>query len=383
MKSNKILRLWCFFCCALIVGFLLITPVQASDLSPEKLEQVDALIKGLKKGVEYNTNLREENGKLLPKAVRSQHPKSHGLLKAKFIVSSDVPNDLRQGLFAQPETYQAWVRFSNGSPRMNQKGELQSDWIPDLRSISIKVLETPGKSLVDNKPEQDFILINHRFFFASNLENFVDFFKMAPILKNSDKTKMDEEIKAYIGGLPTIQRKEALRKSLSILSSMNTPDKLKVLEQGASPLNLTYWSTTPFKLGDKNVQYRVIANRSNSMASKPNKDNPNFLRSAMVEQLKEQDVTFDFAVLLPENPEEVSINDATENWEIQSKSIIVATLQIPKQNFDSLMRRELDEELSFTPWHALPEHRPIGEINLARKEIYQELSKFRHELNNN
>ena len=67
----------------------------------------------------------------------------------------------------------------------------------------------------------------------------------------------------------------------------------------------------------------------------------------------------------------VSINDATEHWDIRSKSksIIVVTLQIPKQNFDSLMRRELDEELSFTPWHALPEHRPIGEINLPEFDV--------------
>ncbi len=381
MKSNKLLQLGCFLCCALMVGFLLITPAQASDLSPEKIEQVEALIQELKKGVQDNTKLRKENGKLLPKAVRSQHPKSHGLLKAKFIVSPDIPNNLRRGLFAQPETYKAWVRFSNASSRINEKGELQSDWFPDLRAISIKVLDTPGKSLVDDKPEQDFILINHPVFFASNLENFVDVFKMLPILR----TEKEEDIKAYIEKLPTAQRKKALSKSLRILNSMNTPNKLKVLEKGASPLNLTYWSTTPFKLGDENVQYLVIANRDNSMASKPNKDNPNFLRTAMVEQLKEQDATFDFAVLLPENPEELSINDATENWDIRSKSksIVVATLQIPKQNFDSLMRRELDEELSFTPWHALPEHRPIGEINLARKEIYQELSKFRHELNNN
>ena len=44
MKSNKLLQLGCFLCCALIVGFLLIIPAQASDLSPEKIEQVEALI---------------------------------------------------------------------------------------------------------------------------------------------------------------------------------------------------------------------------------------------------------------------------------------------------------------------------------------------------
>ena len=87
---------------------------------------------------------------------------------------------------------------------------------------------------------------------------------------------------------------------------MNTFDQLNGLEKGASPLNLTYWSTTPFKLGDENVQYLVIPKKHNPMASKPNKDNPNFLRSAMVEQLNAQDVTFNFAVLLPENSEELS-----------------------------------------------------------------------------
>ena len=39
------------------------------------------------------------------------------------------------------------------------------------------------------------------------------------------------------------------------------------------------------------------------------------------------------------------------------------------------------ENLSFTPWHTLLEHRPIGGIQRARKEIYQTISKVRHELN--
>ena len=39
------------------------------------------------------------------------------------------------------------------------------------------------------------------------------------------------------------------------------------------------------------------------------------------------------------------------------------------------------ENLSFTPWHALPEHRPLGGINRARKAIYRAISRQRHELN--
>ena len=33
------------------------------------------------------------------------------------------------------------------------------------------------------------------------------------------------------------------------------------------------------------------------------------------------------------------------------------------------------------PWHCLPEHRPLGNQSRARLRMYQELSKFRQEMN--
>jgi hypothetical protein len=42
----------------------------------------------------------------------------------------------------------------------------------------------------------------------------------------------------------------------------------------------------------------------------------------------------------------------------------------------------LGEQLSSTPWHALPEHRPLGSINRARRVVYDAVSKYRHEQNN-
>jgi hypothetical protein len=50
--------------------------------------------------------------------------------------------------------------------------------------------------------------------------------------------------------------------------------------------------------------------------------------------------------------------------------------QLPFGNSDAL-----GENLSFTPWHALPEHRPLGGINRARKVIYDLISTFRHREN--
>ena len=55
--------------------------------------------------------------------LRDQHPKSHGCVRAEFVVGPDVPWDLQHGIFAEPRTYAAWIRFSSSSsqPRPDSK----------------------------------------------------------------------------------------------------------------------------------------------------------------------------------------------------------------------------------------------------------------------
>ena len=55
---------------------------------------------------------------------------------------------------------------------------------------------------------------------------------------------------------------------------------------------------------------------------------------------------------------------------------------IPRQDLLSGERDRFCENLSFNPWHCLPEHKPLGAVNRARKRIYAEISRRRHELNN-
>jgi hypothetical protein len=59
----------------------------------------------------------------------------------------------------------------------------------------------------------------------------------------------------------------------------------------------------------------------------------------------------------------------------------VATIRIPAQSFESPARMQYCENLVFSPWHTLPEHRPLGGINRAREVVYAVMSKRRHELN--
>jgi len=90
------------------------------------------------------------------------------------------------------------------------------------------------------------------------------------------------------------------------------------------------------------------------------------------------DATFDFLVQLYVDDEKPPIEDPMYAWQEQDAPFIkLATIKIPAQKFDFEERKRLDEGLSFTPWHTLPEHAPLGSVNLARKKVYQEIAKAR------
>jgi hypothetical protein len=58
-----------------------------------------------------------------------------------------------------------------------------------------------------------------------------------------------------------------------------------------------------------------------------------------------------------------------------------AVLRIPRQTFDSPEQLAFSRVLSYNPWHCIPEHRPLGNINRARRRLYRELSALRQRMN--
>ncbi len=43
---------------------------------------------------------------------RGGNTKTHGIVRGEFVVRDDLPETMRRGIFAEPKTYRAWVRFS-------------------------------------------------------------------------------------------------------------------------------------------------------------------------------------------------------------------------------------------------------------------------------
>ena len=95
----------------------------------------------------------------------------------------------------------------------------------------------------------------------------------------------------------------------------------------------------------------------------------------MVKTLHEKEVYFDFYLQFQEDADTMPIEDPTIKW--KSEFIKVARIKILKQTFDTEERDRMGEDFSFSPWHTLPQHRPIGGMNRARKMIYESLANFR------
>lgn len=77
------------------------------------------------------------------------------------------------------------------------------------------------------------------------------------------------------------------------------------------------------------------------------------------------------------------IEDATVEWpQEQSPFITVARLVLPPQTcWSDALSKEIDDNMSFNPWHALAAHRPLGSVMRARRPSYAASVQFRGQFN--
>jgi len=146
-------------------------------------------------------------------------------------------------------------------------------------------------------------------------------------------------------------------------------------------LEIEYFSVVPYLFGPRAVKYRLrpTVEKPSEIPASPSDD---FLREAMRQRLAAGEARFDFMVQFQTDPYKMPVEDPSIVWDEQlSPFRKVATVRIPPQRFDSAAQMEFCENLSLNPWHSLPEHRPLGGLNRARKVVYQALTQLRHELN--
>lgn len=285
--------------------------------------------------------------------LRQLHPKSHGLVHGKLIVADHMPNGMGVGVFAEPgKEYPIWVRFSNASPP-KERGTLKSDTEPDGRGMAIKLMAVEGAKLMDDEEgTQDFVLLNFPRFFVSDAQGYLT------LQRAEAGEEISPELQEMVNSAHRIQRE---------IGSQRV----------GIPLHIQYWSTTPYHLGEQIIKFSVKPDELESPPETSTSRTENYLREAMVEHLTKnrKEAKFKFLIQPYIDDNKTPIEDPTKEWESDFHE--VAVIIIPPQSFDFDERKRLDESLSFTPWHCLREHMPVGKLNLSRKEIYHHIAQRR------
>jgi hypothetical protein len=297
---------------------------------------------------------------------RAQHAKATGCARGLFTINSYVPEDLRHGVFREEKkSFMAIARFSNSSEF------LISDTKKDGRGIAIKLLNIDGESAIENMNSrtQDFLMVNHPVFPFATPAEFVKFFQVRETPFAGDRLAL-----AWL----TLFHPNHLKIGVEILN--------KVV---FSPLEITYWSCSPYWLGSSEfigghaVKYSLVPKQNNIVLRKDELKMPDdYLSLAFANFLRTQEAIFDFKVQLQTDPIKMPIEDTSVEWDENiSKPITLATLTFSKQDVESQVGMSLSEEcesMSFSPWNALIDHHPMGGINRLRKAVYLASQKHRN-----
>ncbi|MFW9270504.1 catalase family protein [Pseudomonas sp. NR3] len=298
--------------------------------------------------------------------LRDAHAKAHGCVMAEVQVPSDLPAPLRQGVFAEPgKTWQATIRLSNGNAYP------QFDSLRDARGMAIKLRDVPGKQLLADRQsqgEQDFVMFNHPNFFVSDV---------AEYRQNVAAQADGKKAMAFFPSLDP--RTWQIRHLFIALATLSPPP--------ASPTQTTYFSVSPYKFGEANAKFRVAPDPDSCPGytlPPQNQDLPNFLRSALNQQLSTDRVPACFVLQIQrQDPSKyMPIEDTSIEWkESDAPFETVARIKVPAQDFDTPKLNLACDNQSFNPWFGIEAHRPIGGINRLRKAVYEAVSDYRHSRN--
>lgn len=163
--------------------------------------------------------------------------------------------------------------------------------------------------------------------------------------------------------------------------------RIGTLQQFGHPethiLGESFYSQTPLRYGMYIAKIAFVPASNNLIALRNKKleqpGNYSAIRDAVVRFFKTERAQWDVCAQLATDLERTPIEDATAVWpEELSPYVPVARLVAePQEAYSAARRIFVDEHLSFSPWHGLLVHQPLGNINRARRLAYREATDFR------
>lgn len=306
-------------------------------------------------------------------AVRSVHAKSHGLLEGELTIDAGLPAELAQGLFAMPGAHKVLIRLSTNA------GDMLPDVISLPRGLAMKVFDVAGERLPGAEGSaQDFVMVNGPVFQAKTAEKFLGNLKL--LAKTTDRIEGTKKVaSAVLRGVRHAFEAVGAEPPAAVKSLGGAPN--------SEPLGQTYYSATAFRYGDHIAKFS-LAPVAPGMTVLTGKEidvdgRENAIREDVRDEVRGMDLEWEFRVQLCRDLEAQPVEDATVQWDEQEAPFIrVGTVRAPAQDSwsDDHVRR-INEESRFSVWTGIAAHRPLGNINRARKDTYRHSADFRARTN--
>jgi hypothetical protein len=307
-------------------------------------------------------------------AIRSTHTKSHGILEGYLEVDADLPGDLAQGLFAKPRRYPVVVRLST------IPGDILDDSVSTPRGLAIKIIGVDGERLEgsDGDITQDFLLINGPTFGAPNPKKFLSVVRL--LSKTTDEFEWLKKILSAV-----------MRQVQRVIVAVTGRPNVTVATLGGQPethiLGETFYSQAALRFGEFIAKIAVapISPELKALEQSPLNVNgvPNGLREAVVDFFKINGGVWEVRAQLCTDLELMPIENPAIIWpEEKSPYQPIARITVkPQVAWSEARSSAVDDGMSFSPWHGLAAHRPLGGIMRVRKAVYESAKKFRAEKN--
>jgi zinc transporter ZupT len=270
---------------------------------------------------------------------------------ASLRIVDDLPEQLRAGWVQPGREYRTIVRLSNAS------GVPESDASKDLRGIALRV-EVSGEE------QHDLLATNFPVSHARNAEQFVAF------------------AKAFPGGAPSIPGVFGLVFKFGLGEFFRMLSNISQGRRESRSLALeTFWSRAAYRWGPVlAVRFLLRPETGAAPATSPAPGDAQFLSTELRGRLAKGDVRYTLCVQPFVDEKTTPIEDTAVEWtERVSPPVPVAVLTIPKQEYGAEARANAQtiDELSFNPWNTTDEFRPLGNLNRARKAVYDASSAHR------
>ena len=312
-------------------------------------------------------------------AYRPVHAKSHGVLVGTLEVLPNLPETLAQGLFSKASSYPVVMRFSTNP------GDMLADNVSSPRGLALKVLNVDGERVANDTSgsTQDFVCINTNVFGAPDPAGFL---KQIKLFDKNLETPEGVKHTVSVAARATNAVLKAVHLESGTLEGIGAASTHILGESFSTVAPLRYGSYVAkigFAPGSENL--KKLTGESVDLGA-----DYNALEELIKTFFRHETAVWDVKAQLAlddsdkdDKDRKFPIEKADVKWpEERSPWQTVARITVaPQDTYSDARQTFVDERLSFSPWHALAAHRPLGGIMRSRLKAYEEAIKYRAQRN--